>query len=126
MKPPTQREILVAALGRHQVSMTNARIGTVLVSRRGYAMFRDLVANRGVLDRTDTQSDFLLELGECFAAAQRLPSRDRNGDLMVLDRDTDILFIVEDDTRILTATLDHKEARRRKRAKKRAEVQQTT
>jgi len=32
--------ILVAALGGHQVSMTNPRIGTVLVSRRGWAMFR--------------------------------------------------------------------------------------
>jgi len=94
--------ILVAALGGHQVSMTNPRIGTVLVSRRGWAMFRQIVGERGVITDDDKQSDALVELGECFAVA-RPNGRDRNGDLMLLDKDTRLLFIVTKEDRVLIA-----------------------
>ncbi len=123
MQESKRYEILVAALGRHEVTMTNPKIGTVQVSRRGYYMFRKLVAKRGIVAKSDTQSDVLCELGACFEAARRLPNRDRNGNLMLLDKDTEIMFVIADEGRVLLASFDQREGRKKNRARKRAEAQ---
>ena len=101
----TRVDILVAALGGHQVSMTNLSIGTVLVSRVGFAKFRDIMKRRGIIGRKDKQSDVLVELGECFAAARR-SGNDRNGNILLRDKEMRVMFVVSPEDRILLASFD--------------------
>lgn len=115
MPAPDNIAILVAALGGHQVTMTNPKLGTVQVGRRGYNMFRVIVANRGVVAMEDTQSEVLCELSACFEAAKPLSGRDSNGNRMLLDKDTDLLFVIEDERRILIAVYDKRVKREKKK-----------
>lgn len=98
-------DILVAALGGHQVTMTNLSIGTVLISRVGFAKFRDIVRERGIIERKDKQSDVLVELGECFAAARRC-GKDRNGNILLRDKEMRVMFVVSEEDRVLLASFD--------------------
>jgi hypothetical protein len=122
MQEARRYSILVAALGGHQVTMTNPVIGTVQVSNRGFYMFRDLVVKRGVVGKEDTQSDALCELAACFEAAKPVRNRDSKGNLLLRDKDTQIIFVVEAEQRILIASFDEREGRKKRRAKKRAAV----
>lgn len=112
-------DILVAALGGHQVTMTNLSIGTVLISRVGFAKFRDIVRERGIIEQKDKQSDVLVELGECFAAARRC-GNDRNGNIMLRDKEMRILFVVSQEDRVLLASFDQNDKPRKRQPRKAA------
>lgn len=112
-------DILVAALGDHQVTMTNPSIGTVLISRVGFAKFRDIVKKREIIGPEDKQSDVLVELGECFAAARRCGS-DRNGNILLRDKEMRILFVVSQEGRVLLASFDQNDMSRKRQLRKTA------
>jgi hypothetical protein len=99
-------KILVSKIGNHQVTMTNRKAGTMLVSEEAYYSFRKILAARGLITQDDTQSDVLSELGTCIDDAIWLRTRDRNGNLLLLDKDMKVMFIVADEGRILLHSYD--------------------
>ncbi|GEM_PF-5370835 len=113
----------VAVLGKHEVTMTNPSIGTVKLSNRGFYRFRELIRNRGVVGKDDTQSDVLCELGACFEAAKRLRACDRNGNLLLLDEGTNIMFVVHPEDRVLLSSFEPVNGKRNKKKQKREKAQ---
>ena len=104
----TDSDILIAVIGGHPVTMTHRRAGTVLVSSGAYRHFRRIIVEREILDWHDNQSEVLAELGVSFDGAIWLKKPDRRGNMMLLDRDTGIMFIVESERRVLRCVFDHR------------------
>lgn len=99
-------KILISKIGRHPVTMVNRKAGTMLVSEEAYYSFRRIMAARGVIAKGDTESDVLSELGACIDAAEWLHGRDRRGNLLLLDKETNLMFILRDEGRILLHSYD--------------------
>lgn len=113
-------DILVARKGGHQVTVTHAKAGTVLVSGRGYGVFRRIIIAREVIGQRDAQSEAILELMACFEAAELLGRRHHTGALLLLDRETQIMFLVDPVRRILTYAIDRRVVSRERSQRKRA------
>lgn len=103
--------ILVAVIGDHEVTVTNTELGTAKVSRHAYARFRELMANDDTVPWQERQSRVICELAACFDSGDPA-GRDRYGNLLLLDRGTDMMFVIEPERRILVAVYDQRTRRR--------------
>lgn len=109
-------KILVSKIGGHQVTMTNRRAGTMLVSEQAYHACRRILIRREIVQKTDNQSHVLSELGASIDECVWLRDPDRNGNLLLLDREAKIMFVVTAQERILVRAYDTTQRKRKSAA----------
>jgi hypothetical protein len=108
-------EVLGWPLTGVAVTLNNEYVGTLHVRMRAFYQFRALCRNRGDIANDEKRGNVIRDLIAAFSYAMRIRwdgacRRDKLGNLILIDRDEKIMFIVDDDRNLLLAVFDKNES----------------
>lgn len=119
-KPPADLnidgvEVLGWPLTGVAVTLNNEHVGTLHVRMRAFYHFRELCRNRGDIGLDEKRTDVIRDLIAAFSYASRIRwessyRRDKFGNLILIDREEKIMFIVDEERKLLLAVFDKDEA----------------
>lgn len=95
-------------------AVNNEHVGTLHVGMRAFYHFRELCRNRGDVPHDEKRTNIIRDLiaAFCYATCIRWKGeyrRDKFGNLILIDRDEEIMFIVDEERSLLLAVFDKSE-----------------